>query len=353
MKHLRNFKDFESLVTEKILTVKVGDEVIGNVDNSKTIGFNKFMTRLKSSVSSIALETFLPSYLLGKKLSGSELSFAESRIVQAYQNLPSPFQTDVLINTLKSGQIPINDLINSKDWLNEISSSFGGLPLEFILDIFNIYGKPGSAAIGKGEFMLLFFSELESAKSKDLQSKDGTIYEVKDNGNKDSGFRVGSQGKSAREAIKLLNTASPNFNYDIKLSFNAGTKGKGISLGKILLDATAATVLDYGKFAKSFLTFEKSYDKKVDDVTAKVLKANDLKLFRQYLGALQLWGYMKAEKIANVIFFNRKGNIPKNIGLIVYNKNFSTFFNSNKDNILVTGWENDGRNMSFRIKYIS
>jgi len=352
MKYLKNFKRFKNFLNEKMVPVAVGSSVIGEVDDSKIIGYNKFMTRLKSSISSIALESFLPKYLEDKKLSGSELNFAESKIIQAYRNLQSPFQTDVLIDTLKSGQIEIDTLINSSDFLNEISSSYGGLPLEFILDIFKIDGKPGSASIGKGEFMLLFFTELESAKSKDLQSKNGQVYEVKDNGNSNGGFRVGSQGKPASNAINMLNDSSPNFNYDPKLPFNSGSSGKGIPLDTVLKNAKKTDSLDYEKFAKAFLTFEKSYDKSIDSVTKKVINSQDLTLFRQYLGALQMWGYMKAEKINNVITFDRKGNLPRNIGLFVYDKNFSNFFNSSYKNLSVTGWENDGRNMSFRIKYI-
>lgn len=353
MKYFNSYKRFKDILNEKMLPVTVGSEIIGEVDDAKIIGYNKFMTRLKSSISSIALESFLPKYLSSKNLTGSELSFAESKIIQAYRNLQSPFQTDVLLDTLKSGQIPINDLINSSDFMNEISSSYGGLPLEFILDVFKIDGKPGSASIGKGEFMLLFFTDLMSAKTKDLQSSDGKVYEVKDNGNKNGGFRVGSQGKPASNAIKVLNDSSPNFNYDTKLPINAGAGGKGLTLDEILKTAKkSGSSLNYELFAKAFLTFEKAYDKKIDIVTKKVIASQDLTLFRQYLGALQIWGYMKDEKIDNVLTFDRQGNLPRNIGLISYNKDFPSFFNSNYKNVLAGGWENDGRNMSFRIKYI-
>ena len=339
-------------LNEKIVPVSIDGNKIGEVDDRDKLVFNKVVSDIKNTLSAVELESFLPTYLEDKQLTGSELEFAKNKIIAAYNKSGGIFSTEILVETLKNKQIPIKSLISSSNFIKDISTSYGGIPEQFIIEIFKIDGKPGSASIGKGEFMLLLFTDLLSAASKDLEDSSGNTYEVKDNGEKNGGFRVGSQGKPASNAIRILNDSSISFNYDDSLPFNVTSSGGGIPLAELIgKSPKEIKEIDLKTFAKAFLTFEKAYDKSIDSVTKSVLQTNDLNLFRSYLGSLQMWGYMKAEKIENVVVFDRKRGVPKNIGLYEYESNFSKFFSSNREDISVTGWENDGRNTSFRIKY--
>jgi hypothetical protein len=336
-------------ITEKDVPVEIDNELVGNIDNENPM-YNDVRNRISALVGGVEFEDFLLRYLTEKKLSGSELKFAHSRILQAYAD--NPFETSYLIEQLKTSPIPIKSLASSSSLVGDISNKFK-VPMEFVNSVFAISGKPGSASIGAGEFMLILFTDLLSAATKDLMDSKGIIYEVKDNGKKDAGFRVGSQGKPASNAIKMLNDLHPNFSISLKSPFNASPKGDGIYLGTILNTLSQhISEIKLEMFAKAFLTFENAYDKSIDKVTEKIANSKeDIELFRRYLGCLQMWGYMSEEKIQNVILFSQNKGRPNKIGIVSFEKNFAKFFQQYYKTLLAGGWENDGRNMSFRIRF--
>ena len=340
-------------LTEKKLEIKVGDEVVGMIDDSNTIEFNKTMTIIRTSVSSVTFELFLDDYLRSKNLQNAEADFARKKIIEAYQNTGGSFDVNTLMTTLKNGQLNINDLVGSRSFVDDISLSYGGLPKSFIYDIYETGGKASSAAVGAGEYMLILFTNLLSSPKKDLMDASGVIYEVKDNGKDNAGFRAGSQGKFLKEAITKLNDSSPLYNFNPNIPLNAGSGGKGTTMGEIIEIAnTNIKDVNLSKFAKAFLTFENAYDSNIDDVTRSIILKNDVDEFRRYLACLQIWGYMKAGKIANIVAFARAKRIPYALGLIVFDKNFKKFYRNYSKNLYAGGWENDSTNVSARIKYL-
>jgi len=335
-------------VTEKNVPVDIDKETVGTIDSNSPM-YHDVKNRIEALVGGVEFENFLMDHLIAKKLAGSELKFAHSKILQAYAN--SPFETEHLIEQLKTSLIPIKNLTSSSSLVGDISNHYK-VPIGFVNDVFAISGKPGSASIGAGEFMLILFTDLLSAPVKDLMDSKGVIYEVKDNGKKDAGFRVGSQGKPASNAIKMLNDLHPKFNLNTGSSFNTTTKGDGIYLGTILSGLKYyKNEINLEMFAKAFLTFENAYDKSIDKVTKNVAVLEDVEIFRGYLACLQMWGYMKAERIQNVVLFSQSKGKPNKIGIIRFEKDFSKFYKQYFNIILTGGWENDGRNMSFRIRF--
>lgn len=335
-------------INEKIVPVDIDKETVGTIDSNNPM-YSDVKNRIEALVGGVEFENFLMEHLIARKLSGSELKFAHSKILQSYAN--NPFETEYLINQLKTSPIPIKDLVLSNSFVGDISNHFK-VPIQFVNDVFAISGKPGSASIGAGEFMLILFTDLLSAASKDLMDSKGVIYEVKDNGKSDAGFRVGSQGKPTSNAIKMLNDLHPKWNLPTNASFNTSTKGDGIYLGTILSGLNYyKNEINLEMFAKAFLTFESAYDKSIDKVTKNVAALQDVELFRGYLGCLQMWGYMKAEKIQNVVLFSQNKGKPNKIGIVSFEKDFSKFYKQYFNILIAGGWENDGRNMSFRIRF--
>jgi hypothetical protein len=336
-------------MNEKEVPVEIDDDLVGTIDDENPM-FNDVKNRISALVGGVEFEDFLLTHLTEKKLTGSELKFAHSKILQAYAN--NPFETSYLIEQLKTSPIPIKELASSSSLVGDISNKFK-VPMEFVNSVFAISGKPGSASIGAGEFMLILFTDLLSATSKDLMDSKGVIYEVKDNGKKDAGFRVGSQGKPASNAIKMLNDLHPDFDISLKSGFNTSPSGSGVYLGTILNTLSQhLSEIKLEMFAKAFLTFENAYDRSIDKVTEKIANSKeDIELFRRYLACLQMWGYMSEERIQNVVLFSQSKGKPNRIGLVSFEKNFAKFFQQYSKTLLAGGWENDGRNMSFRIRF--
>lgn len=326
----------------------MGDEHLGYVSNLDSNLYNSVKMELKSVILSANADSFLDEHLINSEITGSTHTFAKEQIIRIIKKHSHHFHIDTTLKKIKNKSININYLIESDSYIETIMDEYK-VPLNLVLDIFNIAGKPSSASIGKGEFMLAVFTNLSCSKTKDLKNEIGLIYEVKDNGISNSGFRVGSQGKTVTEAIKKLNEIKID-NFDENKSFNTTEKGNGISLIQVLDTVNKNnTAIDLQSFSKVFLTFEDTYNSTIDIVTSYVIEKNCINEFKSYLGLLQIYGYMIAEDIDYLLCFSKAG---LELGIMSLNKDFAIFYNNYKENISISGWENDGRSMSFKIKYI-
>lgn len=336
-------ESFNQFINEKKVAVTLGNEKIATLDDSDTVKYNKAVHKIKTSVDSVELEMFLDKYLTDLEFGTREAADFKEKILVAFdkhwnQNVPlTPFLDQL------SNPISIDDLIGKNDIVKETSISYGGVPEEFINAMIMMDGKASSASVGKGELFLAFYTELASAAKLDLYNpKNKEIYEVKGEG----GFRVGSQGKFAAEVIRKINDAS-NSMYDDKSPFNTTSRGKGLNLEEVYNDMTKRiNNIDFKKFNQAFLTYEKTYQNSMNNELKKVFQAKNYQQFLSYLGVLQVYGYMEEEKIDHVIIFVDKFS---KIISIDRNKSFSTFWKTYNGKLRVTGWENDGRNTSFRI----
>lgn len=327
--------------------VKIGDEILGYIYPNDDETRKSIDSILKSKV----LQNFLTFYIKEINYKNSEYVWAKNKILESYKNIKFYFDVSYMINKLeKENQLTVYDLLNSEDYINLICKYYN-VTEDFVLNLFDCDGGEGSAKIGKGELLLSYFTDLKNSNSKDLIDKNGVIFDGKDNG-ESGGFRAGAEpGTSSKKVIIELNEL---FNNSLKIksySLNkTENRGNGVFLGEILEKAKKyiKTDKDLEKFIKIFLTFKEQYSTDINIITKDIIKNQNLKDFFSFLGLLQLYGYMKSEGIENLICFSDK---KRNIGLIKI-MNFKSFFHSYNTNITIGGWEDDSRNVSFRIKYI-